>query len=53
MSVNTHFFQESLKLSSSDLRRLRICLSLDFKITLSHMTYEDTFLFSLSSITLH
>ena len=41
MSVNIHFFQESLKLSSSDLRRLRVCLSPDFEIALPHMAYEN------------
>lgn len=53
MSVNIHFFQESLKLSSSDLRRLRVCLSPDFEIALPHMAYENMSLFSLLSVTLH
>lgn len=53
MSVNIHFFQESLKLSSSDLRRLRVCLSPDFEIALPRMTYENMSLFSLLSVTSH
>lgn len=52
MSVNIHFFQESLKLSSSDLRRLRVCLSPDFEIALPRMTYNMS-LFSLLSVTSH